>query len=51
MSVHTVGAHLSRAYRKLGVRSRGELAGRLSRSVDDAAKPTSGAAISAQRRR
>ena len=29
MSVHTVEAHLSRAYRKLGVRSRAALAGRL----------------------
>jgi DNA-binding CsgD family transcriptional regulator len=29
MSVHTVEAHLSRAYRKLGIHSRGELAGRM----------------------
>ena len=29
VSVHTVGAHLSRTYRKLGINSRGELAGRL----------------------
>jgi DNA-binding CsgD family transcriptional regulator len=29
VSVHTVGAHLSHAYRKLGIKSRGELAGRL----------------------
>jgi DNA-binding CsgD family transcriptional regulator len=29
VSVHTVGAHLSRAYRKLGIKSRSELAGRL----------------------
>lgn len=29
VSVHTVEAHLSRVYRKLGVRSRAELAGRL----------------------
>ena len=35
MSVHTVGAHLSRAYRKLGIRSRAELA-------DELAKRTSG---------
>ena len=29
VSAHTVGAHLSRAYRKLGVGSRRELAGRV----------------------
>jgi DNA-binding CsgD family transcriptional regulator len=29
VSVHTVGAHLSRAYRKLGIHSRAQLAGRL----------------------
>jgi DNA-binding CsgD family transcriptional regulator len=29
MSIHTVGAHLSRAYHKLGIGSRGELARRL----------------------
>ena len=29
MSVHTVGAHLSKVYRKLAIHSRGELAGRL----------------------
>jgi DNA-binding CsgD family transcriptional regulator len=33
VSVHTVGAHLSRAYRKLGIRSRSELAGRLPKPV------------------
>jgi DNA-binding CsgD family transcriptional regulator len=40
MSVHTVEAHLSRIYRKVGVRSRAELAGRLaaSDSGDAAAK-------------
>jgi DNA-binding CsgD family transcriptional regulator/DNA polymerase III delta prime subunit len=31
VSVHTVGAHLSRAYRKLGIRSRSELASRLAK--------------------
>jgi DNA-binding CsgD family transcriptional regulator len=39
VSVHTVGAHLSRAYRKLGVRSRSELAGRL-RAARAPVKPT-----------
>jgi DNA-binding CsgD family transcriptional regulator len=29
VSAHTVGARLSQAYRKLGIRSRAELAGRL----------------------
>jgi DNA-binding NarL/FixJ family response regulator len=29
VTVHTVEVHLSRAYAKLGVRSRGQLAGRL----------------------
>jgi DNA-binding CsgD family transcriptional regulator len=38
VSVHTVEAHLTRVYRKLGVRSRSELAGRLPVSVDRAAK-------------
>jgi DNA-binding CsgD family transcriptional regulator len=40
MSAHTVGAHLSRAYRKLGVRSRAELAN----PTRQAAKATNGAA-------
>ena len=35
ISVHTVEAHLSRVYRKLGIRSRTELAGRLSVSTTD----------------
>jgi DNA-binding CsgD family transcriptional regulator len=38
MSVHTVEAHLSRIYRKLGVRSRAELAGRRPEPGDRAAK-------------
>jgi DNA-binding CsgD family transcriptional regulator len=38
MSVHTVGAHLSRLYRKLGVSSRSGLAGRLVESANEAAK-------------
>jgi ATP/maltotriose-dependent transcriptional regulator MalT len=48
MSVHTVGAHLSRAYRKLGIGSRAKLASRLAtpggdaKRATDAAKPTSG---------
>jgi predicted ATPase len=33
VSVRTVGAHLSRVYRKLGIRSRAELAGRLAKPV------------------
>jgi DNA-binding CsgD family transcriptional regulator len=35
VSVHTVEAHLSRAYAKLGVRSRGQLGGRLEQLVRD----------------
>ena len=38
MGVSTVEAHLSRIYRKLGLRSRTELAGRIA-SRDDAVKP------------
>jgi len=39
MSVHTVGAHLSRIYRKLGVRSRSELAGLQARTAVEEAPP------------
>jgi DNA-binding CsgD family transcriptional regulator len=39
MSVHTVEAHLTRVYRKLGIHSRGELAGRLA-PADAPAKAT-----------
>ena len=39
IAVSTVEAHLSRAYRKLGVRSRTELATRLANQVDAAAEP------------
>jgi ATP/maltotriose-dependent transcriptional regulator MalT len=46
MSVHTVGAHLSRAYRKLAIRSRGELARRLD-AADETANATNHAAIPA----
>jgi ATP/maltotriose-dependent transcriptional regulator MalT len=38
MSVHTVSAHLTRIYRKLGVRSRTALAHRLAVGADEAAK-------------
>jgi DNA-binding CsgD family transcriptional regulator len=38
MSVHTVEAHLTHVYRKLGVHSRAELAHRLAPPVNDAAK-------------
>ena len=38
MGVSTVEAHLSRVYRKLGIRSRTELAGRIAASGVDAAK-------------
>jgi DNA-binding CsgD family transcriptional regulator len=38
VSVHTVGAHLSRAYRKLGIRSRSQLAARLE-PAKEAVKP------------
>ena len=46
MSVHTVGAHLSHVYRKLAIRSRGELAGALE-SVPVPVKTTNDAAKSA----
>jgi DNA-binding CsgD family transcriptional regulator len=36
--VHTVEAHLTRVYRKLGVHSRTALAGRLPKAQDQAAK-------------
>jgi DNA-binding NarL/FixJ family response regulator len=39
MGVSTVEAHLSHVYRKLGIRSRTELAGRVADRGDDAAKP------------
>ena len=38
MSVHTVGAHLSRSYRKLGVRSRSELANCLAKPTNEDAE-------------
>jgi DNA-binding CsgD family transcriptional regulator len=38
VSVHTVGAHLSRAYKKLDVHSRTELAARLAAAADEATK-------------
>ena len=38
MGVSTVEAHLSRVYRKLGIRSRAALAGRLTKPPDQAAK-------------
>jgi DNA-binding CsgD family transcriptional regulator len=38
MSVHTVEAHLTRVYRKLGVRSRAALAHRLATAPSDVAK-------------
>ena len=41
MSVHTVGAHLSRAYRKLGIGSRAELTSELAKRTNDAAEVTS----------
>ena len=40
MSVHTVGAHLSRVYRKLGIRSRAELTDELAKRASQSAKPT-----------
>jgi FixJ family two-component response regulator len=50
MSVHTVGAHLSHVYRKLTIRSRGELAGALepvpapAKTTNDAANSTNSGA-------
>jgi DNA-binding CsgD family transcriptional regulator len=44
VSVHTVSAHLSRAYRKLGIGSRTELAGRLVKPPSEAAETATGAA-------
>jgi DNA-binding CsgD family transcriptional regulator len=38
VSVHTVEAHLTRVYRKLGIRSRSQLSGRLQPRTDPAAK-------------
>ena len=38
MGVSTVEAHLSRVYRKLGLRSRTELAGRISSARDETVK-------------
>jgi DNA-binding NarL/FixJ family response regulator len=42
--VSTVEAHLSRIYRKLGLRSRTELAGRIATERDEAAKTRGGRA-------
>ena len=39
MGVSTVEAHLSRVYRKLGIRSRAGLGTRLAPAMDEAAKP------------
>jgi DNA-binding NarL/FixJ family response regulator len=44
MGVHTVGAHLSRVYRNLGISSRSQLASRLATPGDKAAKPPSSSA-------
>jgi len=44
MGVSTVEAHLSRIYRKLGLRSRTELAGRIATERDEAAKTRGGRA-------
>jgi DNA-binding CsgD family transcriptional regulator/DNA polymerase III delta prime subunit len=41
MSVHTVGAHLSRAYRKLGIGSRAELADQLAKRASELPKVAS----------
>ena len=43
MGVSTVEAHLSRVYRKLGIRSRGGLASRLAIRPDDVPNPVDGA--------
>ena len=42
MGVSTVEAHLSRVYRKLGIRSRTELAGRIGASGFESAKTMGG---------
>ena len=44
MSVHTVEAHLTRVYRKLGIRSRGQLADRLAKPEGKASKQAEPAA-------
>jgi ATP/maltotriose-dependent transcriptional regulator MalT len=43
MGVSTVEAHLSRVYRKLGIRSRAGLGTRLATAMDEVAKPVKGA--------
>ena len=44
MSVHTVEAHLTRVYRKLGIRSRGQLSDRLAKPAGKATKQAETAA-------